>query len=205
MTNFPAYDDDAVATLAYLITLTDGLVDPGETQRRVQRFYHLISAGNPRSVRIVSGLLSGLLEALPDDDGWKKSGENTYGWMDVNLNISQGASSLVHSLQVTDSLDIGQDSRAVIEYARLGWGPCFDYAKMLPNEDRFDALTGALRNVMRRSRMYLGTDVRLWEFVAFLAAAQQVDEAKILQAVREMKVPAGLYPAMSVSLPEIPF
>ena len=202
MNNF--YDDDAVAVLAYLITLTDGLVDPGETQRRVQRFYHLISAGNPRSVRIVSGLLSGLLEALPDDDGWKKSGENTYGWMDVNM--SDGVPFLVHSLQVTDSLDIGPSSTAIIEYSKLGWGPVFDYVKMLPNEDRFDALTGALRNVMRRSRMYLGTDVRLWEFVGFLASAPQVDEAKFLQAVnRNLKIPAGLYPALSVSLPEIPF
>lgn len=195
--------DDAVDVLAYLITLTDGLIDPGETQRRVQRCYHLVTTGNPRSLLMLSGFIAGLLESLPDDDLWKQPGENTYGWTDVNL--SEGASFLVHSLQVTDSLDIEQDSRGLIEYAKLGWGPCFEYAKMLPNEDRFDALTGALRNVMRRARMYLAVDVRLWDFVAYLAAAPQVDEVKILQAVRPLKIPAGLYPAMSVSLPEIPF
>ena len=199
MNNF--YDEDAVTVLAYLITLTDGLVDPGEENRRVQRFYYLVSSCNPCAIRMVSGLIAGLYEALPDDDGWKKSGENTYGWMDVNM--SEGVPFLVHSLQVTDSLDIGPSSRAVTEYAKLGWGPVFDYVKMLPNEDRFDALTGALRNVLRRSRMYLA-DVRLWDFVAFLAAAQ-IDETKFLQAVRELKIPAGLYPALSVSLPEIPF
>ena len=203
MTDF--YDEDAVAVLAYLITLTDGLVDPGEENRRVQRFYYLIAKCNERALFMVSGLIAGIFEAIPDDDGWKKSGENTFGWLDVN--ISDGVPFLVHSLQVTDSLDIGQSSRAIIEYSKLGWGPCFDYVKMLPNEDRFDALTGALRNVMRRSRMYLGTgDVRLWDFVGFLAAAQQIDETKFLQAVnRNLKIPAGLYPALSVSLPEIPF
>ena len=201
MTNFPDHDDDAIAVLAYLITLTDPLVDPGLTQQRTQCFYRLISTGNPCAIRMVSGLIAGIYEALPDDDGWKQSGQNTYGWLDVNM--SDGVPFLVHSLQVTESLDIGQDSRAIIEYARLGWGPVFDYVKMLPNEDRFDALTGALRNVMRRSRMYLA-DVRLWDFVGFLAAAQ-VDETKILQAVRPLKIPVGLYPALSVSLPEIPF
>ena len=204
MNIFPDHDEDAVATLAYLITLTDGLVDPGEVQRRAQRCYHLITTGNRRSLLMLSGLVAGLFEVLPDDDLWKKSGENTYGWRDVN--ISDGVSFLVHSLQVTDSLDIGQNSRAIIEYARLGWTPVFEYVKMLPNEDRFDALTGALRNVMRRARMYLATDVRLWDFLAFLAAAQQIDETKFLQAVnRNLKIPSGLYPALSVSLPEIPF
>ena len=203
MTNFPDHNEDAVVVLAYLITLTDGLVDPGETQRRVQRFYHLITTGNRRALSMVSGLIAGLLEALPDDDGWKQSGQNTYGWLDVNM--SDGVPFLVHSLQVTESLAIGQDSRAIIEYARLGWTPVFDYVKMLPNEDRFDALTGALRNVMRRARMYLAVDVRLWDFVAFLAVAQ-IDETKFLQAVnRNLKIPSGLYPALSVSLPEIPF
>ena len=203
MNIFPDHDEDAVATLAYLITLTDGLVDPGETQRRAQRCYHLITTGNRRSLLMLSGLVAGFFEVLPDDDLWKQSGENTYGWTDVN--ISEGVSFLVHTLQVTDSLDLEQDSRGLIEVARLGWGPCFDYAKMLPNETRFDVLTGALRHVMRRTRMYIGVDVRLWEFVAYLAAAPQVDEAKFLQAVRVLAIPSGLYPAISVSLPEIPF
>ena len=205
MTDFPDHDEDAVATLAYLITLTDPLVDPGLRNRREQQIRHLVEQGNRRAVLILSGVIFGLLEALPDDDNWKQPGVNTYRWNDVN--ISQGASFLVHTLQVTDSLDLERDGVGVIEYAKLGWGPCFDFSRMLPNETRFDVLSSALRNVMRRSRMYIGVDVRLWDFVAYLAAAPpQVDEAKILQAVnRNLKIPAGLYPAMSVSLPEIPF
>ena len=202
MTDF--YDDDAVVVLAYLITLTDGLVDPGLTHQRSQKCRHLVEQGNHRAILILSGVIFGLLESLPDDDLWKQQGVNIYKWTDVN--ISEGVSFLVHSLQVTDSLDLERDGVGVLEYAKLGWGPCFDFSRMLPNDTRFDVVSSALRNVMRRARMYIGVDVRLWDFVAFLAAAPQVDEAKILQAVnRNLKIPAGLYPALSVSLPEIPF
>ena len=203
MNDFPTDHDDAVDVLAYLITLTDGLIDPGEMQRRIQRCRHLVNTGNSRALLMLTGLIAGLWESVPDDDGWKQSGENRYGWLDVN--VSNGVPFLIHTLQVTDSLDLEQDARGLIELAKLGWNPVFKNAQLIHDETRFDIVSNAVRHVMRRTRMYLGVDIRLWDFVAYLGAEPQVDEAKILQAVRSLKIPNGLYPAMSVSLPEIPF
>ena len=203
MNDFSAAHDDAVDVLAYLITLTDGLISNAETQRRIQRCRHLVNTRNNRAIIMLSGLIAGLWESLPDDDLWKQSGENTYGWLDVNM--SGGVPFLVHTLQVTDSIDLAQDSRGLIELAKLGWNPVFENAYLLPDEVRFDVLSNAVRHVMRRTRMYLGVDIRLWEFVAYLATAPQVDESKILQAVREMKIPSGLYAAFSVDVYEPPF
>ena len=203
MNDFPAAHDDAVDVLAYLITLTDGLIQNAETQRRIQRCRHLINTGNSHAILMMTGLIAGLWESLPDDDLWKQSGENTYGWLDVN--IIGGVSFLVHTLQVTDSIDLAQDSRGLIELAKLGWNPVFENAKLLPDAARFDVLSNAVRHMMRRTRMYLGVDIRLWEFVAYLATAPQVDESKILQAVRPLKIPSGLYSALSVDVYEPPF
>ena len=202
MNDFPAAHDDAVDVLAYLITLTDGLIQNAEVQRRIQRCRHLVNTRNSRAIIMLSGLIAGLWESLSDDDGWLASGENHYGWLDVN--ISGGVSFLVHTLQVTDSIDLAQDSRGLIELAKLGWNPVFNNAYLLPDTVRFDVLSNAVRHVMRRTRMYLGVDIRLWEFVAYLATAQ-VDEAKILQAVRPLKIPSGLYAALSVDVYEPPF
>ena len=203
MNDFPADHDDAVDVLAYLITLTDGLIENAEVQRRIQRCRHLVNTGNKTAIIMLSGLVAGLWESLSDDDGWKQSGENTYGWLDVNM--SGGVPFLVHTLQVTDSLDLAQDALGLIELAKLGWNPVLKNAYLLPDEVRFDVLSNAVRHVMRRTRMYLGVDIRLWEFVAYLATAPQVDESKILQAVRPLKIPSGLYAAVSVDVYEPPF
>ena len=203
MNDFPAAHDDAVDVLAYLITLTDGLISNAETQRRIQRCRHLVNTGNSRAILMLSGLIAGLWESLPDDDLWKQSGENRYGWLDVN--ISGGVPFLIHTLQVTDSLDLAQDSLGLIELAKLGWNPVFENAKLLPDAVRFDILSNSIRHLLRRTRIYLGVDIRLWEFVAYLATAPQVDESKILQAVRPLKIPSGLYSAFSVDVYEPPF
>ena len=203
MNDFPAANDDAVDVLAYLITLTDGgLIQNAEVQRRIQRCRHLVNTCNKTAIIMLSGLIAGLWESLPDDDLWLASGQNHYGFLDVNL--SHGVSFLVHTLQVTDSIDLAQDSRGLIELAKLGWNPVFNTAYLLPDTVRFDILSNAVRHMMRRTRMYLGVDIRLWEFVAYLATAQ-VDEAKILQAVRPLKIPTGLYAALSVDVYEPPF
>ena len=201
--DFPPDHDDAVDILAYLITLTDGLIENGEAQRRIQRARHLASSSNQRALLMLTGLIAGLWEALPDDDGWNRQGENRYGFLDVN--ISSGLPPLIHTLQVTDSLDLAQDARFLIELAKLGWNPVYENAKMLPDAVRFDVLSNAVRHIMRRARMYIGVDIRLWEFVAFLGAAPEVDEAKLLQAASPLKIPPGLYAALSVEVYEPPF
>lgn len=203
MNDFPDDHDQAVDILAYIITLTDGLVENGEVQQRIQRARHLTNSGNQRALLMLTGLIAGLWESLPEDDGWKKSGENRFGFFDVN--ISCGVPFLIHTLQATDSLDLAQDSRRLIDLTKFGWKPVYENAQLLPDAVRFDLLSNALRHIMRRVRMYLGVDIRLWEFVAFLGAAPKVDEAKLLQAVSPLKIPSGLYPALSVSVPEIPF
>ena len=204
MTNELAADhDEAVDVLAYLVTLTDGLVDPGETQQRIQRVRHMVDSGNQRALLMLTGLIAGLWEMLPNDDGWKQPGENRYGFLDVN--ISGGVPHLVHTLQVTDSLDISQDARLLIEFARYGWMPVFECTERLLDTERFDVVTNALRHLVRRARMTFGTPVHFWKFVAYLGAASEVNESGLLRAVRPLKIPEGFYAALSVAIPEPPF
>ena len=152
---------------------------------------------------MLTGVIAGLWESLADDDGWKQSGENRYGWLDVN--ISGGLPPLIHTLQITDSIDLEQDSRGLIELAKLGWNPVLKNASLLPDAVRFDVVSNAVRHMMRRTRMYIGVDIRLWEFVAYLGAAPRADESKMLQAVRPLKIPSGLFAALSVDVYEPPF
>ena len=203
MNDFPPDHDDAVDVLAYLITLTDGLIENAEVQRRIQRCRHLVNTGNNRAILMMTGVIAGLWESLPDDDGWLASGENRYGWLDVNL--SQGLPPLIHTLQVTDSLDLEQDSRGLIELAKLGWNPVYKNASLLPDKIRFDVVSNAVRHLLRRTRIYLGVDIRLWEFVAYLGASPGVSEAGLLQHISPLHIPTGLYPAFSVNVYEPPF
>lgn len=201
--DFPPDHDDAVDILAYLITLTDGLIENGEVQRRIQRARHLTNSSNQRALLMLTGLIAGLRESLPDDDGWNNLGENRFGFFDVN--ISSGLPPLIHTLQVTDSLDLEQDSRGLIALANFGWKPVYESSQLLPDAARFDVLSNAVRHLMRRARMYLGVDIRLWEFVAYVGAAPEVDEGKMLKAVSPLKIHSGLYAALSVEVYEPPF
>lgn len=202
MGDFPD-DHDAVDILAYFVTLTDGLISNSEVQRRIQRVRHMVDSGNQRALLMFTGLIAGLWEILPNDDGWKQPGENRYGFLDVN--ISGGVPHLVHTLQVTDSLDISPDARRLIECARYGWMPVFECTELLLDNEQFDVVTGALRHLVRRARMTFGTPAHFWRFVAYLGAAPEVNETGLLQAVRPLKIPNGYYGAISVHVPEPPF
>lgn len=199
--------DQAVDVLAWIVTLTDGLVEPGERNRRAQVVSKMVSDGNDRALVMLSGLIAGMAEALPDDDGWKASGENRFGFTDVDLGLGlEGLPPLIVTLKVDDSLALASDARCLISLSHMGWAPVFYQMSLLPGDTRFETAENALRHALRRHFLYVRDDPRLWQFIAFLGAAREPDEQQFLKHVRPLRLPSGLYPAISVpAVDEPPF
>ena len=146
-----------------------------------------------------------LFERLPADDPWVHDlGENRFSLLDVDLNYD-GSPPLIHVMRVSGSLHIGTDSRHLIELGRTGWQSTLSAIMALPDEDRFDILDASIRRLTRRNHLYVGHDPRTWDMYAWLGAVPGVDESGLIKRGMLWKIPTGLYPALSVSVPEIPF
>ena len=197
MNDFPADHDQAVDILAWLVTLTDPLMETAEVAQRIQRARHLVNQGNPRAVLMLTGLLVGLVDSLPADDRWLAPGQNRYGFTDVDLRIG-AEPPLIHTLRITGSIDLDSETKRLIDLARFGWPTAHQCTQAIPDTQRFDVISNALRHVMRRTRMYVGVDPRLWQFLAYLGAAPACDETKLQSHSRPLKIPTGLYSAICV-------
>ena len=189
--------------LAWFVCLTDPLIPEGERRRRHQVAHHHVNQNRERSLLLVSWILVGLFEKLPADDGFKAPGNATFDFLDIDLNM-EGNEPLIHIMKTGD-INLEQDGLRLLSLASLGWGPVLSAIELTPSAVRFEGVSSAIRNLLRRNNCYSGVDFRFFKFIAYVGTATQPNEARLLQHISPLRIPTGLYPAISVAIPEPPF
>ena len=198
-------DDEEVFQniLAWFVCLTDPLIPESERQRRQQVARHHVDQNRERALLIVSWILVGLFERLPADDGFKASGNVRFDFLDIDLNMA-GNAPLIHVMKTGD-IDLEQDARRLISLACLGWGPVLSAIELTPGVVRFDSVSSGIRHLLRRNNCYTGVDFRFFKFIALIGTAAEPNEARLLQHISSLRIPNGLYGALSVETAEPPF
>ena len=189
--------------LAWFVCLTDPLIPEGERQRRHKVARHHVSQNRERSLLIVSWVLVGLFEKLPADDGFRALGNATFDFLDIDLNMV-GNTPLIHAMKTGD-IGLDPDGHRLLSLASLGWGPVLSAIKIAPGAARFEGVSSAVRHLLRRNNCYTGVDFRFFEFIALIGTATEPREARLLQHISPLRIPTGLFPAISIEVPEPPF